>query len=41
MFRHYREPPGELRVDPFSENKDATIPVNLGEFIGIYENDVQ
>ena len=30
-----------LCVDPFSENKDASFPVNLGEFIHFYENAVQ
>jgi hypothetical protein len=30
-----------LGVDPFSENTDAPFPVNLGEFIGFYENAVQ
>ena len=26
-----------LGVDPFSENEDASFPVNLGEFIRFYE----
>jgi hypothetical protein len=30
-----------LGVDPFSENTDAPFPVNLGEFIRLYENAVQ
>ena len=30
-----------LGVDPFSENADAPFPVNLGEFIRLYENAVQ
>ena len=30
-----------LGVDPFSENGDASFPVNLGEFIGFYENAVR
>jgi acyl carrier protein len=30
-----------LGVDPFSENEDAPFPVNLGEFIRLYENAVQ
>ena len=30
-----------LGVDPFSENADASFPVNLGEFIRFYENVVQ
>ena len=30
-----------LGVDPFSENTDASFPVNLGEFIRFYENAVQ
>jgi hypothetical protein len=30
-----------LGVDPFSENTDAPFPVNLGEFIGFYENAAQ
>ena len=30
-----------LGVDPFSENTDAPFPVNVGEFIGLYENVVQ
>jgi hypothetical protein len=29
-----------LGVDPFSENEDTPFPVNLGEFIRIYENAV-
>ena len=30
-----------LGVDPFSDNADATFPVNVGEFIRFYENAVQ
>jgi hypothetical protein len=30
-----------LGVDPFSENTGASFPVNLGEFIRLYENAVQ
>lgn len=30
----------ELGVDPFSENEDASFPVNLGDFIRFYENAV-
>ena len=30
-----------LGMDPFSENSDASFPVNLGEFIRIYENAMQ
>ena len=30
-----------LGVDPFSANEDGTFPVNLGEFIGFYENTAQ
>jgi hypothetical protein len=30
-----------LDVHPFSENTDASFPVNLGEFIRFYENAVQ
>lgn len=30
-----------LGVDPFSESTDAPFPVNLGEFIQLYENAVQ
>jgi len=30
-----------LGVDPFSENTDASFPVNLGEFIRFYEDAVQ
>jgi hypothetical protein len=30
-----------LGVDPFSDNTDASFPVNLGEFIRFYENAVQ
>jgi hypothetical protein len=29
-----------LGVDPFSANDDAPFPVNLGEFIRVYENAV-
>jgi hypothetical protein len=29
-----------LGVDPFSENEDARFPVNLGEFIRVYESAV-
>jgi hypothetical protein len=29
-----------LGVDPFSENPDAPFPVNVGEFIRLYENAV-
>jgi hypothetical protein len=29
-----------LGVDPFSQNEDAAFPVNLGEFIRLYENAV-
>jgi len=27
-----------LGVDPFSENTDATFPVNLGEFVSLYQS---
>lgn len=27
-----------LGVDPFSENTDAPFPVNLGDFVRLYEN---
>ena len=30
-----------LGVDPFSANRDVPFPVNLGEFIRLYENAVQ
>ena len=30
-----------LGVDPFSENEFAPFPVNLGDFIRLYENVVQ
>ena len=30
-----------LGVDPFSESEDAPFPVNLGEFIRLYENAVR
>jgi hypothetical protein len=30
-----------LGVDPFSESEDAPFPVNVGEFIRLYENAVQ
>jgi len=30
-----------LGVDPFSENTDVPFPVNMGEFIRLYENAVQ
>ena len=30
-----------LGVDPFSENTDASFPVNVGEFISFYEHAVQ
>jgi hypothetical protein len=30
-----------LGVDAFSENEDASFPVNLGEFIRLYENAAQ
>jgi hypothetical protein len=29
-----------MGVDPFSQNEDAPFPVNLGEFIRLYENAV-
>jgi hypothetical protein len=29
-----------LGADPFSENEDTPFPVNLGEFIRLYENAV-
>lgn len=32
---------GALGVDPFSQNDDVPFPVNLREFIQIYENAVQ
>jgi hypothetical protein len=30
-----------LGVDPFSENSDASFPVNVGDFIRFYESAVQ
>ncbi len=27
-----------LGVDPFSDNAEASFPVHLGEFIGLYQN---
>jgi hypothetical protein len=30
-----------LGVDPFSDNTNASFPVNVGEFISIYEDAVQ
>jgi acyl carrier protein len=30
-----------LGVDPFSENTDAPFPVNLGDFVRLYENATQ
>jgi hypothetical protein len=30
-----------LGVDPFSENEDASFPVNVGDFIRFYENAVR
>jgi hypothetical protein len=30
-----------LGVDPFSDNTDASFPVNVGEFIQFYENAVR
>jgi hypothetical protein len=30
-----------LGVDPFSENTDAPFPVNVGEFVSLYQNAIQ
>jgi acyl carrier protein len=30
-----------LGVDPFSDDEGVSFPVNLGEFVGFYENAVQ